>query len=471
MNKEIKRQVSKDKKNKKNRTVTDQYGTNYQLTGLIGEGGQGKVCSSNHPNTLVKVFTAKDSVKREQWFNRVKWILRQDLDGLSIASPKALIVSPVPGYVMELMDGLHPLASDMETSFTALSEGKGLTGFVQTGGLRRRLLILSEIASTLSKLHSKGLAYGDLSPANIFVSQNPEHSRVWLIDCDNLCTIERAGFGHIYTPGYGAPEVVRGESGVNSLSDAWSFAVIAYQILTHQHPLIGDRIEEGEPELEDKAYRGDLPWIGDLEDESNHSTGGIPMDLVASKRMRELFTRCFEQGKGCPWDRPTVTEWLSALDESISFIQQCHEDDCKSTFFKAATCPFCGKGMNPENTLVLSALVYSSDHQLDRNIMKTGHGRLINKGETVSLKSSPAGTESFRQSPDVCQVRLSDDGIALKVMPGQKVILQIGEENREVTRGLVLGHEKRSGRTYFVHIPIEIKSTEPSVHPVWAFRW
>ncbi|MEI2422241.1 hypothetical protein V6O07_18315, partial [Arthrospira platensis SPKY2] len=99
-----------------------------------------------------KVFTAKDSVKREQWFNRVKWILRQDLDGLSIASPKALIVSPVPGYVMELMDGLHPLASDMETSFTALSEGKGLTGFVQTGGLRRRLLILSEIASTLSKL-------------------------------------------------------------------------------------------------------------------------------------------------------------------------------------------------------------------------------------------------------------------------------------------------------------------------------
>ena len=45
------------------------------------------------------------------------------------------------------------------------------------------------------------------------------------------------GHGHLHTPGYGAPEVVRWESGVNSLTDAWSLAVIAFQLLTHRHPL------------------------------------------------------------------------------------------------------------------------------------------------------------------------------------------------------------------------------------------
>ena len=40
---------------KKNRTVLDQHGQSYELTGRIGEGGQGIVCTTNYPNVLVKV--------------------------------------------------------------------------------------------------------------------------------------------------------------------------------------------------------------------------------------------------------------------------------------------------------------------------------------------------------------------------------------------------------------------------------
>ena len=42
---------------KKNRTVVDQHGQSYELTGSIGEGGQGIVCTTNYPNVLVKVST------------------------------------------------------------------------------------------------------------------------------------------------------------------------------------------------------------------------------------------------------------------------------------------------------------------------------------------------------------------------------------------------------------------------------
>lgn len=119
----------------KKRLVQDQFGAEYECLSLLGEGGQGKVWKTNHQNTLVKTFYRRNRDKEERWFKHVQWVLRQDLEGLSIAAPKALITHPVPGYVMELMDGLHPLSVEMEGSFTSLVEGEGLTGFLKTGGL------------------------------------------------------------------------------------------------------------------------------------------------------------------------------------------------------------------------------------------------------------------------------------------------------------------------------------------------
>lgn len=49
---------------------------------------------------------------------------------------------------------------------------EGAEGFLRTGGLHRRLRLLAKLARTLAKLHGRGLAYGDLSPANIFVSKD-----------------------------------------------------------------------------------------------------------------------------------------------------------------------------------------------------------------------------------------------------------------------------------------------------------
>lgn len=35
--------------------MVDQHGQRYELTGSIGAGGQGVVCTTNYPNVLVKV--------------------------------------------------------------------------------------------------------------------------------------------------------------------------------------------------------------------------------------------------------------------------------------------------------------------------------------------------------------------------------------------------------------------------------
>lgn len=132
--------------------------------------------------------------------------MRQPLEGLPIAHPLALITQPQPGYVMELMDGLAPMTELMQVATDALMSEDGLSGYVKTGGLSRRLKILARLARVLAELHGRGLAYGDLSPANVFASQSLEYSEVWLIDADNVASQSRDGQQGVFTPDYGAPK-------------------------------------------------------------------------------------------------------------------------------------------------------------------------------------------------------------------------------------------------------------------------
>ncbi len=113
---------------KKNRTVLDQHGQSYELTGRIGEGGQGIVCTTNYPNVLVKVARATTEEKRASWTNKIRALMRQPLDGLPIAHPQALITQPQPGYVMELMDGLAPMTELMQVAPDAVMSEEGLSG-------------------------------------------------------------------------------------------------------------------------------------------------------------------------------------------------------------------------------------------------------------------------------------------------------------------------------------------------------
>ena len=64
-------------------------------------------------------------------------------------------------------------------------------------------------------------------------------------------------------------------TGVNSLTDAHAFSVLAFQTLSLAHPLIGDAVNEGPPEREEEALAGRLPWIDHPTDGSNRASSGI----------------------------------------------------------------------------------------------------------------------------------------------------------------------------------------------------
>ena len=87
------------------------------------------------------------------------------------------------------------------------------------------------------------MVYGDISPNNIFISEGIDGSSVWLIDADNIRFEITAGGSVVYTPKYGAPELVQGKDGGRPSSDCHAFAVVAFYLLSLIHPFVGKKVD------------------------------------------------------------------------------------------------------------------------------------------------------------------------------------------------------------------------------------
>jgi len=461
-------------KNRK-KIVYDSLGNEYLLTGKVGEGGQGMVCYTDRKEVLVKVITSKCKSTLEKAIKQIKWISTQNLSDLNIALPKIAVTRPKQGYVMELMDGLVSLQKVLDQSFNDLQENESTEAYLKTGGVERRIKLLLEISTTLSELHSRGYAYGDLSPENIFVSENVAHSQAWFIDSDNICFNEREGSACFYTPSYGAPEVVKDQQNVNCLTDAWSFAVIAFELLTHQHPFKGLYVDDGEPEVvEQQAYEGELPWVYDLDDLSNESIGGLPLDLVANGKVIELFKQCFEEGKRNPFKRPSLAQWRMVLQEAVDQVIHCQNKICRHQFYYSSdneeqTCPFCGAVADSSDFKVFEQVIKDEpgEFQLINNV------RILNKDSTQNYNSAPYATELWSDADIQLEVRWCDDKIHLKPANGAKVLIYKGENSREFTRETALPlSNSTAGNPYYMSAwdPLEITSDE-HLSLIQSYRW
>lgn len=459
------------------RHVLDEKGTRYDLVSEMSRGGQGVVHRTHLPNVLVKGFIHKDLNAKQRWHKHIAWLIRQDLSDLKLARPLVLLKQPRIGYVMELMDGLVPLQSLLD-SFVA-AQPDTTRDYLAQGGLRRRVRILCQLARTLNQLHGRGLLYGDLSPANIFVSDDPEFAETWLIDCDNISLQAHSGLT-LHTPDYGAPEVVRGEAMLSSLTDCWSFAVIAYQLLTHNHPFKGELVELGEPEEEDAALRGEHPWINDSDNPDNACYANLPLQLAEHSRLPALFSRCFEQGKHTATARPGIAEWLEALTEIDERMVVC--DECSATSLMPGagvdpahmTCFFCDAPVDESVVLFEEFIALAQEEkeaefpELPGNRVATGRCVYLQQGATQELKRLMPSFSYDRWPSDHVRLEYTAKGLEIHVLPDGTSYLQ-GEGDPKQLRGfqgLKAALRGKYDKPYQLHIGPLGKS-----HVVWQFRW
>lgn len=405
------------------RFVVDQQGVRYTLGKELGRGGQGVVFAVSRRKLAVKLIWGSDQspVRRERLRNQLTLVKRLELRDLPIAAPLEMLRPPELGYVMELLTGMQPLSSLCHPA-SGLASGSLLDWYQQGGGLRRRLRLLGRIAAALATLHGHGLVYGDPSPYNLFISAAADAEEIRMIDADNLRYTSAPSEGIFFTPGYGAPELVSGRSGVNTLTDAYALAVMVFQTLTLVHPLCGDMVSDGEPELEEQAMAGRLPWIEHQTNPQNHSRAGLPREVVLSERLMDLCRECFEDGLQDATKRPGVSRWVERLYQAADAALTC--PTCGWSYYvKVATCPRCEA---PRPPLIL-ARIHLWDPQSGEGggLLQGPDGKPRTVGFAVATARDPLllddrlldGRQGMQETPRIA-VEIDGSGASLRALDG-----------------------------------------------------
>jgi hypothetical protein len=277
-------------------------------------------------------------------------VRRLDLDSVPVSRPLDLLAAPDVGYSMELLEGMVPIKS----LATPPADADLLEWYSGTGGLARRFRLLARAADALARLHARGLVYSDPSPDNILISEEERYMEVRLVDVDFLQS-ESLVLESPATPGYAAPEVFTQRSGVTGTSDAFAFAVIAFEVLALTHPFLGDQVHLGEVEMLEKAYAGEFPWIDDQDDASNRSSYGLPRQAVLGGSLADCVRITFTAGVRQSKHRPSVAEWRTALYAAADMLLVCTICS-RAKDARLPTCPWCG-GAAPHP---LVAIVYAA---------------------------------------------------------------------------------------------------------------
>ncbi|MDN6856785.1 serine/threonine protein kinase [Pseudomonas sp. CAN2814] len=356
--------------------LCDEYGNRHELADELARGGQGVVFRTKDADLAIKQplnpqGEPDTNINLRHRFQNIRLLPLPPR--IPVSLPLA-ILRDQPGYVMRLLNDMSPFSvfdldgktkKDLERQQLTLpgwlagipdkSLALRLFHYARTGSTRRRLLALSECAAILARLHCSGMVYGDISSNNAFIGA--QSNDVWLIDADNLRFEMASGGVSVYTPTYGAPEVVRGTDTSRPRSDCWAFAVMAFKSLALCHPFIGKKVLESEEDdsgwdaepskdaqaadLYERAYAGYLPFIDDAKDDSNAGVGGLPRQLVATPGLRRLFQETFGAGRLQPHCRPAMAFW--ALELKKAFDRSLHCDACTMSYLfdEHTCCPYC----------------------------------------------------------------------------------------------------------------------------------
>lgn len=369
-------------RNARPKILADEYGNTHFFAGELARGGQGVVFFTRDADLAIKqpldpVGEPDTNIDLRERFQRIR---RLPLPPRIPVSLPLAILRDEPGYVMRLLSGMKPFGSfdypgkakarlkeEIESGAAAIPPW--LAGvpnqdaallflhYARTGSTRRRLVALSKCAAILARLHLAGLVYGDVSPNNVFLD-DADSPEVWLIDADNLRYELARGGNAVYTPGYGAPEVVQGFDSARPRTDCWAFAVMAFSMLALCNPFIGKMVLEPEDDgggwdsdtgadgpqadPDEQARAGFFPFIDDENDRSNAPCGSAhPRDLVLTTELKRLFQETFAAGRTQAHRRPAMAFWAREL--AFAHFRSLICPDCTMSYYEDSheSCPYC----------------------------------------------------------------------------------------------------------------------------------
>ncbi len=203
----------------------------YVVEREIGDGAMGRVyrCADPLMKRLVAVKTVKQEyLTRETAEDYLRRFRREAQAAGRLSHPNIVSIYDVGEtyFVMEYLEG---------TTLQAVIAARGALPLDEALGL------LTPLADALDYAHRSSIIHRDIKPANIMVL---EDARPKLMDFGvaRLESSVATQSGHFFgSPSYMAPEQVAGGE-VTSRADLFSFAVLAYEVITGRRPFEGDSI-------------------------------------------------------------------------------------------------------------------------------------------------------------------------------------------------------------------------------------
>lgn len=312
------------------KSVLDTYKMEHEIREKLDSDAQGIVCRTSDSKIAIKFIIEDNNVvsrtKNPESFKKYdtairKLILKPFPEGIHVTFSMARL-KDYAGYCMQFMDNMVPFKS-----LVSLKE------FTITGGHRRRLSLLSKTAVQLAKLHAAGIVYCNISPQNVFISENPcqRNQDVWFINADSAFTPGEDKPCTSFTERYAAPELLAG-SCCSQESDLYSFATMAFECLFCSHPF-----ENSNDSLDNTEER-------------------IAQNAILDDEIFSLFQKVFSEGKMNPTVRPTALLWARALAHTEDKNVKCSK--CGKSFtYKSGidSCPWCQEKLldKGKNVLVI----------------------------------------------------------------------------------------------------------------------
>ncbi|MFD7078703.1 protein kinase [Streptomyces sp. NPDC002181] len=224
-------------------------------------------------------------------------------------------------------------------------------------------------------LHSRGIAYRDISWGNIFF--DPATGDVLVCDNDNA-VVEGDSTGISGTMEFMAPELVRGDPGVTpgTQSDLHSLSVLLFMLLMNHHPLKGKRelaIHCLDEVAERKLYGRQPLFVFDPQDRSNEPDPAEQATVLATwaaapDSLRELFTKNFTAGLHDPSTRVRESQWRDTLRAVLDAVVECahcgRQNMTEPRSADPGTCWGCGSRLVLPPRLVLITPPPRTEHHI-----------------------------------------------------------------------------------------------------------